>query len=67
MKQKLTRKPVLIRVFPVTGIVMTGQNRHNWPDFFCQETFFEVLGKGIAWGWTRGLGSPIKMLFQIFS
>jgi len=24
--------------------------QHNWPDFFCQKTFFEVLGKGVAWG-----------------
>jgi len=27
---------------------MTGQNRYNGPDFFCQGTFFEVLGKGVA-------------------
>jgi len=42
---------------------MTVQNRHNWPDFFCQEKFFKVLGKGVA----RVAGPhPIKMLFQIF-
>jgi len=41
---------------------LTGQNRHNWPDFFCQGTFFEVLGKAVA----RGPGPPINMLFQIF-
>jgi len=23
---------------------MTGQNQHNWPDFFCKGTFVEVLG-----------------------
>jgi len=46
---------------------MTGQNRHNWPDFFCQETFFQVLGKGVATGWDKGARPlPIKMLFQIF-
>jgi len=27
---------------------MTGQNWHKWPDLFCQEKFFEVLGKGIV-------------------
>jgi len=26
---------------------MTGQNQHNWLDFFCQETFFDVLGKSV--------------------
>jgi len=30
---------------------MTGQ---NWPDIFCQEKFFKVLGKGVA----RGPGPP---------
>jgi len=24
---------------------MTGQNRHNWPDFFCEETFFKSWAK----------------------
>jgi len=41
MKQNLTRKPVISRVFfgyrHNTG--MTGQIRHNWPDFFCRERF----------------------------
>jgi len=61
MKQNLTTKQVIIRFFSATG--MTGQNQHNCPDFFCQEKFFEVLGKGVA----KGLGPhPIKMLFQIF-
>jgi len=46
MKQNLTRKQVIIRVFSVTGL--TEQNRHNWPDLFCQRTFFEILGKGVA-------------------
>jgi len=36
---------------------MTGQNRHNWPDFFYKETFFEVLSKGVA----RRLGSPYQL------
>jgi len=36
MKQNLTRKPVISRVFSVTGI--TSKNRHNWPDFFYQGT-----------------------------
>jgi len=61
MKRNLTRKPVIIRFFSVTG--MTGQNRHKRPDFFCQGKFFEVLGMGVA----REPGPhPIKMLFQIF-
>jgi len=47
MKQNLSRKQVNNQVFfSVTGV--TGQNRHNWPDFFCQGTFLEVLGKGVA-------------------
>jgi len=46
MKQNLIRKQVIIKFFSVTG--MTGQSRHNWPDFFCQATFFEVLGKDLA-------------------
>jgi len=46
MKQNLTGKQVIIRSFSVTG--MTGQNRHNLPDFFCQGTFFEILGKDVA-------------------
>jgi len=29
---------------------MTGQNQHKWPDFFCQGTFCEVLGKDLARG-----------------
>jgi len=33
---------------------MTGQNQHNWLGFFCQGTFFKVLGKGVA----RGPGPP---------
>jgi len=37
---------------------MTGQNRHNWPDFFCQGTFFEALGKGVAKGWAQGVWTP---------
>jgi len=40
---------------------MTGQIRHNWPDFFCQETFFEILGKGVA---SAPSPPPIKMLFS---
>jgi len=36
MKQNLTRKLVIVRFFfgyrHYSG--MTGQNRHNWPDFF---------------------------------
>jgi len=60
MKQNMTRKQVIIRFYLVTG--MTGQNQHNWPDFFYQKTFFEVLGKGVA----KGLDPQIKMLFQIF-
>jgi len=52
MKQNLTRKPVIFRFFSVTG--MTGQNRHNWPDFFCQGKIFKVLGKDVA----RGPGPP---------
>jgi len=52
MKQNFTRKPVIIKYFSVTG--MTGQNRHNWLDFFYQRTFFEVLGKGVARGWAQG-------------
>jgi len=54
MKQNLTRKQEIISFFSVTG--MTGQNQHNWPDFFCQETFFEVLGKGVARVWAQGPG-----------
>jgi len=55
MKQNLTRKQVLIRFFSVIGV--TGQNRYNWPDFFCQGTFFEVLDKGVA----RGPGPPSNL------
>jgi len=33
---------------------MTGQNRHNWPDFFCQGT----LGEGLARGWARVPAPP---------
>jgi len=47
MKQNLTRNPVISRFFSVTG--MTGQNRHNWPDFFCNGTFFWSLGLIIWW------------------
>jgi len=40
MKKNLTRKPVISRFFfgyrHNTGI--TGQNQHNWPDFFCKRT-----------------------------
>jgi len=46
VKQNLTRKQVIIRFFLVTG--MTEQNRYNWPDFFRQKMFFEVLGKDVA-------------------
>jgi len=42
MKQNLTKKPVKSSFFSVTG--MTGQSRHNWPDFFWKRKFFEVLG-----------------------
>jgi len=42
MKQNLTRKQLISSFFSVAG--MTGQNRHNWPDFFSKETFFEILG-----------------------
>jgi len=49
MKQNLTRKPEITKVF-FTVTEMTGQNRHNWSDFFCRRTFFEVLGKGVARG-----------------
>jgi len=70
MKQNFTRKQVIINFFSVTG--MTGQNQHNWPDFFCQGTFFEVLGKGVARGSGQNVASHVfsdlwfKMLFQIF-
>jgi len=61
----LTTKPVIIRLFSVTG--MTGQNRHNWSEFFCQGTFFEVLSKGVDRGWNQKARlPPIEMLFQIF-
>jgi len=51
MKQNLTRKQVIIVFFVFFSVTsMTGQNRLNWPDFFCQEKFFEVLGKGVAKG-----------------
>jgi len=62
MQQNLTRKQVIIiRFFSVTG--MTGQNQDNWPNFFCQGTFFEVFGKGVA----RGSGPPpYQNLFLIF-
>jgi len=42
MKQNLIRKQVFFGYRHKSG--MTGQNRHNWPDFFCKETFFKVLG-----------------------
>jgi len=45
---------------------MTGQKRHMWPGFFCQGTFFEVLGKGVAREVPGGPNPSIKMLFQIF-
>jgi len=54
MKQNLTGKPVIISFFFFSVTGMTGQNRHIWPDFFCQGMFFEVLGKGVA----RGPGTP---------
>jgi len=37
---------------------MTGKNRHNWPVFFFQGTFFEVLGKGVARRWAQGAPAP---------
>jgi len=36
---------------------------HNWSDFFCQWTFFEVLGKSVARGWAQDARSSIKLLF----
>jgi len=45
---------------------MTGENRHNWPDFFCQRTLFEVLGKGVARGWLRGPGLPNQNVVSDF-
>jgi len=44
---------------------MTGQNRHNWPDFFCQGTFLRSLGQERSQRVSPG-SPPIKMLFQIF-
>jgi len=46
MKQNLTRKQVV--VFSFTG--MTGQTGITGLIFFCQESFFEALGKGVARG-----------------
>jgi len=48
MKQNLTKEQVIIRFF--FGYQHDRQNQHNWPDFFCQGTFFEVLGKDVAKG-----------------
>jgi len=47
---------------------MTGQ---NWPDFFCQETFFEVLGKSVAKGHgpppqSKCCFSPTAMNFRLY-
>jgi len=59
MKQNLNRKPVIIRVFSVTGI--TGLI------FSFREYFFKVLSKGVARDGPRGMPLLlIKMLFQIF-
>jgi len=48
MKQNLTRKQLIIRFFSVTG--MTGQNQHNWPDFFLSGNVFWGLGQGRSQG-----------------
>jgi len=61
MKQNLTKKPVII-FFSVTG--MTEENQHNWPDFFCQGTYFEVLGKGVARRWAQGARIPQSKCFR---
>jgi len=53
MKQNLTRKRVIIRVF-FSYFFLSGN------------IFFEVLGKGVARGWAQELSLPIKLLFQIF-
>jgi len=37
---------------------MTGQNRQNWPDFFCQGTSFCGLGQGHSQGGGLRIPSP---------
>jgi len=42
---------------------MTGQNRHNWPNFFFRERFWGLEPRD---GLRESGPPPIKMLFQIF-
>jgi len=56
MKQNLTKKPVISRLFWVTGIIPTGQNRHNWPDFFCKGTFLRSWVNNLMVFEKSGLG-----------
>jgi len=52
MKQNLTRKQVIISFFRLPALL--GKIGITGLIFFCQRTFFEVLGKGVA----RGHGPP---------
>jgi len=46
MKQNLTMKAGNNQGF--FGYRHDWEKPQNWPDFFCQGKFFEVLGKGVA-------------------
>jgi len=53
MKQNWTRR-LDKQVFSVPG--MTGQNQHNWPDFFCKETFLKSWANNLMVFKISGLG-----------
>jgi len=41
---------------------MTGQNRHNWPDFFCKGTFLRSLVNNLMVFKKSGLGLDLTGL-----
>jgi len=65
MKQNFTRKLVIISFSSVTG--MTGQNRHNWPEFFCQQHFCVLGDMNINIDYNRRTSTATNYINELIS